>query len=146
MSDDTTTPVPQPPAEPHPALRSLDRLVGTWTVSGPDELRGQVTYEWMEGGFFLVQHVDLDQAGQRTRGVEYIGHDEETGSLRSHYFGTGQILEYVYEVTGDTLTIWFGAVGSPASFTGTFSDDGTTNTGRWSWPGGGYDSTITRVQ
>lgn len=42
---------------PNPDLRSLDRLVGTWQVSG--EAQGTVTYEWMEGGFFLIQHVDL---------------------------------------------------------------------------------------
>jgi hypothetical protein len=144
MSDTTTGPPPAP-AGPHPKLRTLDPLVGTWTVSGSEGLRGQVTYEWMEGGYFLVQHVELEHGGERTRGVEYIGYDEESQALRSHYFGTGQILEYVYEVSGDTLTIWFGEAGSPARYTGTFSEDGTTNTGAWSWPGGGYDSTITRT-
>jgi hypothetical protein len=100
----------------------------------------------MEGGFFLVQRVDLNQGGERTRGVEYIAYDPERGCLASRYFASGgQILEYVYEVAGNTLTIWYGEVGSPARYTGTFSEDGTINTGAWSWPGGGYDSTITRT-
>ena len=43
--------------EPSRALRSLDRLVGTWELSG--DVGGRVTYEWMEGGFFLLQRVDL---------------------------------------------------------------------------------------
>ena len=135
----------QQPAEPNPALRSLDRLVGAWDISGP-EISGRVTFEWMEGGFFLVQHVDLVQGGGRVRGVEYIGHDGGTGTLRSHYFGSsGEILEYAYELEGDTLRIFFGGVGSPAKFEGRFSDDGETNTGAWTWPGGGYESTMTRV-
>lgn len=128
------------------ALRSLDRLAGTWAVTGGG-LSGTVTYEWMDGGRFLVQQVDLVHEGQPNRGVEYIGYDQESGTLRSHFFGTGgEILEYTYELSGDTLTIWFGDQQSPARFVGTFSPDGTTNTGAWQWPGGGYESTMTRVE
>jgi hypothetical protein len=42
------------------ALRSLDRIVGTWEQSGG--VHGTVTYntyEWLEGGYFLIQRVDL---------------------------------------------------------------------------------------
>ncbi len=129
---------------PHPSLRTLDPLVGTWAVSGPG-LSGQVRYEWLEGGHYLVQHVDMEHNGERTRGVEYIGYDEASGDLHSHYFATGPILEYVYELSGDTLTIWYGGKDSPAKFSGRFSPDGRTNVGAWEWPGGGYESTITRI-
>ena len=44
-----------------------ERLVGTWEMSG--EVSGTVTYEWMEGGFFLIQRVDLEQYGQRIKGL-----------------------------------------------------------------------------
>ena len=54
------------PPEPNPDLRRLDRLVGTWEMSG--DVQGRVTFEWMEGGFFLIQHVDLGQHGQRKKG------------------------------------------------------------------------------
>ncbi len=127
-------------------LRSLEPLVGTWSIHGPG-LSGTVRYEWMEGGGFLVQHVELVNGDDVTRGVEYIGLDKTSGLLRSHYFGgDGEILEYVYDLTGDTLTIWFGDPGSPAKFVGTFDATRTRNTGGWTWPGGGYESNMTRVE
>jgi len=64
MANDDTNNVQahdQPP-EPNPDLKNLDRLVGTWRMS--EEVSGTVTYEWMEGGFFLIQRVDLEQYGE----------------------------------------------------------------------------------
>ena len=52
----------------------------------------------------------------------------------------------MYELVGDTLTIWAGAKGSPAYYIGTFSTDGQSVTGDWVYPGGGgYTSTMTRA-
>lgn len=144
--------------EPNSALGDLEVMVGTWDLkgreSGPDgEIHGRVTFEWMEGGFYLVQHVDLDHIGNRIKGVEYIGYDESNEVLKSYFFGNtgpgpfgGVALEYVWEVGDDTLTIWGGFVGSPAAFKGRFGDNGNTITGRWEWPGGGYEATMTRVE
>jgi hypothetical protein len=128
------------------ALRSLDRLVGTWRTEGDSS--GTVRYEWMEGNAFLVQHIDLVGAdGERTRGIEYIGLDPESQTVRSHYFaGSGEILEYTHDITGDTLTIWFGGTDSPAKYVGTFDETGNRMTGAWRWPGGGYESNMTRIE
>ena len=55
--------------------------------------------------------------------------------------------DYVYEIDGDTLTIWGGEKGSPASYRSQFSKDGSVNAGAWVYPGGGgYKSTMTRVK
>ncbi|MFE6882453.1 TerD family protein, partial [Streptomyces sp. NPDC057702] len=69
-----TAPPPPPaaPAEPSAKVRALDRLVGTWQVSGGVE--GTVRYEWASGKFFLLQHVELRQDGMDIRGLEVIGH------------------------------------------------------------------------
>ncbi len=76
------------------ALHTLDRLVGTWALDGPGS-SGTVRYSWFEGDAFLVQHIDLTGDDGDTRGVEYIGWDPETQTLRSHFFGSsGEILEY----------------------------------------------------
>jgi hypothetical protein len=136
--------------EPTAALKALDRLVGTWAVTGGAE--GTVRYEWMPGGFFLLQHVELTQFGQPVTGLEVIGNlrpfGEPTGTdvVSRFYDSTGNTLDYVYELTGDKLTIWGGAKGSPAYYEGTFSADGTTVTGAWVYPGGGgYESSMTRI-
>ncbi len=141
----------QQPPQPSPDLKNLDRLVGTWEMSG--EVHGRVSFEWMEGGYFLIQHVDLEQYGQRIKGIEIIGHEKTFGSEPSEeiksrfYSNTGDTLDYVYELEGDTLTIWGGERGSPAYYRGTFSEDSNTLSGAWHYPGGGgYEATSTRVE
>jgi hypothetical protein len=143
------------PPQPNPDLRSLDRLVGTWAVSDPsghNAISGTVTYEWMEGGFFLLQHVHLDRGDHQTKGLEIIGHEQPFGAppspdIKSRYYDNlGSTFDYVYELTGDTLTIWGGTKNSPAYYRGTFSADGNTNTGAWVYPGGGYASSMTRMR
>lgn len=151
MANENSDAQPQQPPTPNPDLKALDRLVGTWQVSGGAQ--GTVTYEWMEGAFFLIQHVELEQYGQKIKGIEIIGHEQPFGAepgedIRSRFYDSmGNTLDYVYEPDGDSLTIWGGEKGSPAYFKGEFSDDGNTVTGSWVYPGGGgYDSTSTRIK
>ena len=138
--------------KPNPDLKPLERLIGTWRQSG--EVEGEVTYEWTEGGFFLIQRVELMQYGNKIRGIEIIGHESTFGSepsteIKSRFYSflDGMTLDYVYEMEGDTLTIWGGEKGSPAYYKGTFSEDGNTLTGSWTYPGGGgYEAVTTRVK
>jgi hypothetical protein len=139
------------PAEPAAAVRALGRLVGSWHVTGGAE--GTAGYEWMEGGFFLLQRVDLVQFGQTVHGLEIIGQERPFGQepgedIRSRFYDNhGNTLEYVYELEGDVLTIWGGEKGSPAYYRGRFSEDGDTLTGEWVYPGGGgYRSSMTRAR
>jgi hypothetical protein len=53
---------------PNPALKKMDRLVGTWKLNGP-VVAGTVTFKWLEGGFFLVQDVDMEYEGRGIKGV-----------------------------------------------------------------------------
>lgn len=135
---------------PNPDLQSLAPLIGTWKVSGGTE--GETRYEWLDGGFFLIQHVDVQSSGRNIKGIEIIGHlqpfgDEPSEDIRSRYYGnTGETFDYVYEMEGNTLTIWGGEKGSPAYYRGTLSADGNTLDGEWVYPGGGgYQSTSIRV-
>ena len=138
--------------KPNPDLKSLDRLIGTWKQSG--ELAGETTFEWAAGGFFLIQRVDFVHGGNKIKGIEIIGHEFEFGAepsvdIKSRFYSylDGMTLDYVYEIEGDTLTIWGGEKGSPAYYKGEFSTDGNTLTGGWTYPGGGgYKATSTRVK
>ncbi|MFD8560388.1 hypothetical protein ACFV1N_24190 [Streptosporangium canum] len=139
-------------AQPDEQVRALDRLVGSWRVSGGAE--GTVTYRWLDGGFFLIQDVELEQYGQRITGFEVIGREKTFGAekasedIKSRFYGRdGSTFDYVYELDGDTLTIWGGEKGSPAYYRGTFSADGDAVSGAWVYPGGGgYDSSMTRIK
>ena len=71
---------------------------------------------------------------------------EPSADIRSRFYSsTGDTLDYVYELEGDTLTIWFGERGSPAYYRGKFSGDGNTLAGAWHYPGGGYEAISRRV-
>lgn len=144
QTNETLMPVPSD------KMKTLDKLVGTWKITGGAE--GKVTYHWMDGGFFLIQDVELSQFGQDIKGIEIIGHlhmfgEEPSKDIHSRYYdSTGNTIDYVYELNGDELTIWAGEVGSLAYFKGMFNQDGTINTGKWVFPdGGGYESTMSRM-
>src|SRR5919197_2028807 len=113
---------------PSAALRRLDRLVGTWEVSG--DAQGTLRYEWMEGGFFLLQHVDLRYEGRTIRGMEIIGNLHRIGEnpseevwTRFYSFLDGLTLDYVYDVDDGNFKIWFMNKGSVNRFQGKFSAD-----------------------
>ncbi len=153
MTDDShNTQYPPTAPTPNSDLKGLDRLVGTWKQSGGIE--GNISYEWAEGGFFLLQHVDLVHDGHKIKGMEIIGHPhlfgEEPGpDIKSRFYSylDGMTLDYVYEMDGDMLTIWGGERGSPAYYQGRLSADGNTLTGGWVYPGGGgYEAVSSRIR
>jgi hypothetical protein len=76
MADDTTeTQMPTP----DPALKRLDRFVGTWKMEGrlvgsdEETITGEATYRWLPGGFFLEQKVTLNFVGLKIQSQELIG-------------------------------------------------------------------------
>ncbi|MEV4891016.1 hypothetical protein AB0K48_16655 [Nonomuraea sp. NPDC055795] len=132
-------------------MNTYDRLIGTWKVSGGTT--GTITYRWLEGRNFLIQDIAMDSETGPVLGMEVIGREMPFGAdkpgddVKSRYYGSGgETYDYVYELDGDTLTIWGGEKGSPAYYQGTFSADGDTLTGAWHYPGGGgYDSVSVRI-
>ena len=101
---DYTRPAPTSDQEPIPQLERLERLLGTWRISG--DVAGCVSFEWMVGGYFLVQHIELFEAGTVQSGVAYIGYEPERDTLRAIYFGSNESpLEYDWEMNGDEIAI-----------------------------------------
>jgi hypothetical protein len=112
--------------QPNPELKKLDRLVGTWNVSG--DTCGLVSFSWMEGGFFLVQYIELSDV----KGLEFIGYDERSATLRSHYFDNdGKVFEHTYKINETDHIVSINMPAVKGQFDGKFSDNGTTITGQW---------------
>ena len=136
--------------KPSPDLKNLIRLIGKWKISG--DAKGQVEFNWLEGGFFLKQDVEIEHAGRKIKGIEIIGHLQRLGDKpskellsRFYSFTEGLTLDYVYLFDGDVLTIWFGRIGSENFYRAKFSKDGNSFCGAWQWPGGGYTVVGTRI-
>jgi hypothetical protein len=152
---------------PNPALRRLDALVGEWemqaSVGGQPTGRGRTTFAWMEGGTFLVQHADADPALPNTP-PEWVanspfpitmlfGLDDSSENYDMLYADArGVCRVYQMSLRDGVWTVWREAPGFFQRFTSTFSDDGTTITGRWEGSRDGahwesdFDVTYTKVR
>jgi hypothetical protein len=134
---------------PDPALRRLDRFVGTWSMEGhlvdSDEItiKGQTTFRWLPGGFFLEQRGAMNFMGMDIANLELIRCDPDTGTFPSTVYSnlSPTPLPYRWEVENDTLKISVSYPPLDATFTGTFGDDGDSFGGRWR-PNPGADETI----
>ncbi|HET9215354.1 MAG TPA: hypothetical protein VFR18_00145 [Terriglobia bacterium] len=129
-----------------PGVKSLDRMVGTWRVSG--EAHGTVRYEWFDRKSALIQYVNLGG----TKGFEVIRFDQDSQSWRSWFFDRSgsAVLEYTYEVDAEQLKISIDMKDRHGSFVARFSDGGNVLEGRWDWTQAGkkmgYNAKLTRVR
>jgi hypothetical protein len=125
----------QPTAE-H-ALRQLEPLIGAWSLEAtwPDGTQwpggGRVTFEWHESGAHVVERgtAELPEAPDN---VSIIGCDAENGTYFQLYSDErGVCRVYGMSIGNGEWKLW--REGEPFSqrFTATFSDDGSTITGRW---------------
>lgn len=137
--------------KPNSDLKRFEKLIGTWKVSG--ELEGTNTFEWTENGYFLIQRFDFVKDGHSIRGIEIIGHEknlfgESSAEIKTrvYSFMDGMTLDYVYEMDdAGELTIWMEKKGSDGFMKGRFSDDGNRLNIEWTYPGGGYAATATKI-
>ena len=126
------------------ALKNFDFLVGNWEIRGP-VVSGTVSFKWLEGGYFLVQEVDMEYEHRKVKGIEYIGFDDSRYICTSHFFdNSGHLFTYDWELIENEIIIWFGRKGSDNRFKGRLHDNRNSYSGAWAWPGGGYEVTLTR--
>ncbi len=133
--------------EPNPALRPLEVLVGDWKLESPlfAGRSARVTFEWLEGGAFLVHH-----SAQNTTMI--IGRDDALEAYSVLYYderGVSRI--YAMSLEGGVWKLWRNAPGFWQRFSGTLSDDTDTITARWEKSSDGaqwehdFDLTYSRV-
>ena len=156
-NDQTNVQDSQQPPKPHPALKRLDVLIGTWDLTGrtldsdTDNITGWNTFEWLPGEFFLKLTGAIDFKGDKIQSLEIIGYDPSTNTFPSSVYSNmdGDVLPYSWDVQGNTV------MHSDASskYTGTLSKDGQTLSGGWrpkegeqESPKNSYDAIMTRVQ
>ena len=76
---------------PNPRLAALAPLIGSWTTVGAHPmmpgvtLHGRASFEWHQGGAFLLMRTAIDEPGIPS-GIAIIGSDDETDELTMLYF------------------------------------------------------------
>lgn len=131
------------PASRPEALRRLDGLLGEWETEASFEAgffgpgspavsgRGRTTFEWFDGGFFLIQRATAEDPGAPS-GIMIIGLDTEPGTFEQHYFDSrGVARVYQMSLDGTTWKLWRAAPGFHQRYTGVFSEGGNRITGAW---------------
>src|SRR6478672_13279471 len=90
-------------AKPNPALEPLEILVGDWNTTGTHPLvpgttfHGRTSFEWMEGGAFLIMHSQIDEP-EIPSGIAIFGTDDVSGACTMLYFDERGVSRR-YEVT-----------------------------------------------
>ena len=147
---------PMQMSTPDPALKRLEKLVGTWSIKGrtldsqDDNISGRVTIEWLPGGFFLQQRGEMEFMGSKIHSLEIVGYDPSTKAFFSNVYSNmaGVPAPYEWDVQGNVVTHWT----EGSKYTGTFSEDGNILSGGWRPEEGkegsenaAYDATMTRM-
>jgi len=134
--------------QPDPALSRLERLVGRWSMEGnlvgseEKNIRGETTFGWLPGGFFLEQRAHIDFMGVEIDALELIRYDPVTDMFPSTVFSgfSPDPLPYRWDVRGDAVSISVSYDALDATFTGSWREDGTFS-GGWR-PNPGADETV----
>src|SRR5690348_15770390 len=92
-------------AKPNPALEPLSVLIGTWNTTGTHPMvpgktfHGRTSFEWIEGGAFLIMRTQIDEP-EIPSGISIFGTDDGTGECSMLYFderGVSRRYEYSFE-------------------------------------------------
>ena len=140
------------------ARERLEAFVGEWSMEAgpPDGPRwpgeARVTFEWMEGAPLLIErwHVDMPEAPD---GTAVIGCDGMNDAYYQLYTDERDV-QRIYEMSlkDGVWKMWREGAPFAQRFTGTFSEDGNTITGRFEIAEDGetwrtdFDVTYTKVK
>lgn len=133
------------PSERSPLLEPLQILVGSWQMEarfaagafGPGSPAivnrdGRTTFEWLDGGFFLIQRWAVDHPAAPD-GIALIGAADD-GPLVQHYFDSRGVVRR-YEMTLDdhrwTLLRENGSAHFHQRYSGALAADGNSIHGAW---------------
>jgi hypothetical protein len=112
----------------HPALEPFDALIGTWDTQAThrlmdDLVSGSVTYEWLEGGHFVVQRSRNDHE-LLPDAICVIGVPESGDGLAMEYFDSrGVRRTYGISLEDGVLRTWRYAPAFDQRYSATIAPD-----------------------
>ena len=122
-------------AMPNPALTAFGVLIGGWTTVGSHPLvpgttlHGRASFEWIEGGAFLVMRSEILNDSRFPSGMAVFGHDDAQGDWMMVYFDQRRVSRIIHtSLSGKVWKTWRDAPGFSQRMTATISDDGNTIT------------------
>jgi hypothetical protein len=114
--------------ERHPALEPFDALIGTWATEATHPqvdavVPGSITFEWLEGGHFLVQR-SRNEHELFPDAICVIGASEAGDGLVMEYFDSrGVRRTYGASLDDGVLRIWRDDPAFAQRFTATLGHD-----------------------
>lgn len=140
------------------ARERLEALVGEWTVEAgppggpPWPGPARVTFEWLDGIPLLIERSHVDVPGAPDA-VAVIGCDGMSDTYYQLYTDDRDVQRlYAMSFADGVWKLWRDGEPFSQRFTGTFSEDGKTITGRWEMAEDGetwktdFDLTYTKVE
>jgi hypothetical protein len=113
-------------------------------------MTGTTSYEWLPGGYFILERVALMYRDQPLEGLAVIGQSRGWRGAPSpdivarFYDSEGNSIDYIYDLSGDRLIIWIEKRGSDAVYEAELNKDWTVMRGHRKYPSGTVIETVNR--
>ncbi|GHO78253.1 hypothetical protein KSD_60240 [Ktedonobacter sp. SOSP1-85] len=129
-----------PPSQPNPALKSLEGLVGDWTMElsnasflphPSDTAKGSISFEWVQNGAFLLMRMG-DKPPSAPAALWLIGRDESAPNYTVLYYDSRSVSRiYGMSFSEGVWKMWREAPGFWQRYEGTVNQNGKTITACW---------------
>ena len=107
-----TTKIGSKASKANPALQPFGIIVGEWQITGSHPffpgttLHGRTSFDWLEGGAFMLMHSELDHP-DFPAGVAIFGSDDAAKKFFMLYFDErGVSRKYDLAITSERLEWW----------------------------------------
>ena len=117
---------------PNPGLAGFTPFIGTWATVGHHPMvqgvtfHGRSTFDWHEGGAFVVMRTEIDES-EIPSGIAIFGSDDSAETLSMIYFDERKVARrYEAALQLGVLRWWRNTPGFSQRFTATLAGDGNT--------------------
>jgi Protein of unknown function (DUF1579) len=139
---------PQLPLTPSAEHQLLNIFVGKWHLEGlsyglgqskenpydsPVRWSAEETYDWLPGGFFLVNNFNAQIGDAPMNGMEIIGYDAASQTYPSQMFDNYGRIQLGQRIVSDGIWTY---TGTEYRTTYTFRNDGNSMATHWEWLSG----------